>query len=754
MEASLEDLQERILTDINNKKWNQVDELWAEVIEFAPLPLEFHQPIIDKLLRKQQPQHFTDLYTLYVDDLLEKEEGEAAQEVVEYILAKSDDEEFVRPRLLKIVDMLHKSVLGDLYDSFMQRSGLDEEATKLKKSYQSFKDLMGATKGEVFKHAKWGVGVVRELDINAGSVIIDFPMKPNQKMTLEGVRNYLQPIPQDHLLARIAKHGEELKDDAKNDPVSILKLSLNSYGGRVKVSDMKKVLTTRFLSDNEYKSFWNNARKAIKIDPWIEQVGSGVHSQLVLRETPRSFFDEIIQKLATASNAIERREVLRDVRRHGTDAEMTQDDREALYHLYVKPVTDGAIKEEAELFHHGILFLEYNDLFENKENPVDVEALLTEEKAIDLIGGLTLPDSRRLALEKTMHKLPEAWPHIFAEVTITLDPRTVSWMEKEMSNIGAENERQAALESIFAKPDHNPDLFVWAAKNVLNGTFKQIGESLPPMMICEELLSLLSELEESFEASDPKVAAAAKAAAVKVRTVFSEGNSKLFKAAVKTSNIEEARKILQMVRLHNAISHQMKRTLEDILVDAHIELRKTSRLEEEEEKLKPSHHYTTRDSLDSKRQELSHLLSIEIPGMAPVIEAARELGDLKENAEYHAAKDRQKLLMQQAAELEDLIARARVVEEREVTPETSRFGTQVKLRKVETGEESAYTLMGMWEADLRQNIISYLTPFGSQLLDRKVGEVFAVNSQDGTQTDYEVLDISKAPQLSSVGDSS
>lgn len=98
--------------------------------------------------------------------------------------------------------------------------------------------------------------------------------------------------------------------------------------------------------------------------------------------------------------------------------------------------------------------------------------------------------------------------------------------------------------------------------------------------------------------------------------------------------------------------------------------------------------------------------------MASVIEAARELGDLRENAEYHSAKDRQKLLMQQAAELEELIARARVVEEKDAAPDTSRFGTRLVL-KGENGERREITLMGMWEADLPNNIISYLTPMGS-----------------------------------------
>ncbi len=231
----------------------------------------------------------------------------------------------------------------------------------------------------------------------------------------------------------------------------------------------------------------------------------------------------------------------------------------------------------------------------------------------------------------------------------------------------------------------------------------------------------------------------------KIRSLLqTQSNGRYLKKAVQKSTVEEGRKILRTIRLHNCLSHQLKSMLESILINEHQELRKVSRMEEEEERKKPAFHYTTRPSLDEKRTMLSRLISQEIPAMAKVIETARELGDLRENAEYHAAKDRQKLIMQQAAELEDLIARARVVEEREVTPDFSRFGTRVQLRDLTTGALREMTILGMWEADLSRNIISYLTPFGSQLLNRRVGDMFEVTSQDGIKTGYEMLSIEAA----------
>lgn len=744
MDSARADQQERVLQAISAKRWTQVDEIWLEVNDGELPPVEFHQPIIDKLLRKQQPQHFISMYDTTLEAYLAAGRSEEALDIIEYILEHGEEHDFLRPHLLKAARASYENSLEGQFDVFLEKSGLENEAKKLKEAFSAFSGLLGAIKGQVYRHARWGVGVVREMNMAEGKVVVDFVQKAGQVMTLDGVRNFLIPVPKDHLLARISIDPEGTKQKAKEDPAAILRIALKGNKGRMKIADLKRTLTTNFMSDAEYRKFWEAARGAIKIDPWIDQIGTGTNAELILRNEPRSFFDQMLQNFLKAKDAGARREVLRDVRHHGAEAEMSDADRSSLAQLFLKPVQDGTLATEQAVFNHGMLFIEFSDLFEGQENPVKMDELLKSEKAIHLISGLDVPDSRRLALERVMEVCPDRWAEIFAEVTITLDTRTAAWMERELRTRGFEHERLVALESIFARPDQNPELFTWAAKNILSGQWTHLGESLPATMICEELLSVLSQLEEKFDSKNEKEVTIAKNQAAKIRAVLNEGNGKLFKKAIANSTIEEARRLMQMVRLHNALSHPMKRQLEDILVDQHIELRVTSRIDEEEERRKPAYHYTTQGALDGRRQELSRLVSHEIPGMAKVIEAARELGDLRENAEYHAAKDRQKLLMQQAAELEDLIARARVVDEREGQPDQTRFGTRVTLKETKTGALRVYTLLGMWEADPENNIISYLTPSGAQLLGKKTGEVFQVNQQDGNVIEYEVVSIESA----------
>lgn len=769
MQAVQTELAEKILVAISAKSWTKVDELWKQVLAADPQPFSFHKPFIDRLIRREEGERFTKLYQPLINQALAAESADLPLAILEYSLAIDERHEWMRLPLIRSLQKVYGESVGPRFAEMIERSGLQQENSSLRRGLVKFEDMLGATKGQVFQHNSWGLGVVKELNAAEGKVVIDFQLKPRQTLTLDGVRQYLQRIPKDHILARIARDPEELRERLKSDPAEVLKLGLHSYKGRIKVADLKKILTTRFLKEEEYKTFWNDARKAIKLDPWIDQVGAGVNSELVLRAQPRSFFEEIFSQILTAKTVEARREVLRDVRRHGSDAEMTEQDREALFQLYLKPVADHALQSEAERLNHGLLFEEFEDLFPGKGNPVNVAALLKGPNAAELTAQVEVHELRRLALEHLREHHAGQWTELWVEVVVDMDSRTVAWMEKELKSGGEEDARQRALERIIARPDANPDLFLWAARNILEAlpetnprahkeedakrkpksrdSWSHLHESIPPIMICEELLSLLAQLDSMAQAVGPEneaVASIARSSATKIRGLLNENNSRLFKRAVAFSTVEEGRRMLQNVRLHDALSAPLKAQLEAILINQHEDLRRVSRSEEEEERKKPTYHYTSRSALDKQRSLLAKLVGVEVPGMAKVIEAARELGDLRENSEYHAAKDRQKLLMQQAAELEDLIARARVVEAREVEPDSTRFGTRVRIRDLATKEVKDVTLAGMWESNVEKNIISYLTPFGSQLLNRRVGESFQLTTLDGRQTSYEVLEIATA----------
>jgi transcription elongation factor GreA len=140
------------------------------------------------------------------------------------------------------------------------------------------------------------------------------------------------------------------------------------------------------------------------------------------------------------------------------------------------------------------------------------------------------------------------------------------------------------------------------------------------------------------------------------------------------------------------------------------------------------------------REELIQLKSVERPSVIQAIATAREHGDLKENAEYHAARDKQSFIEGRIKEIEDKLARAEVIDPRKLAGDRVAFGATVKVSNADTGEEAAYKILGADESDLAKGSISVTSPLARSLIGKRVGEEVKVRMPGGERT-YEILDI-------------
>ena len=140
------------------------------------------------------------------------------------------------------------------------------------------------------------------------------------------------------------------------------------------------------------------------------------------------------------------------------------------------------------------------------------------------------------------------------------------------------------------------------------------------------------------------------------------------------------------------------------------------------------------------REELLRLERVERGEVVKAIETAREHGDLKENAEYHAAKDRQGHIEGRIIELKDKLARAEVIDCSRVNTERVIFGAIVKLLDMDTDEEITYQLLGPEEADVKNGSISVLSPLGKSMIGKEVGDEVLAKTPGGTR-EFEVIDI-------------
>ena len=141
------------------------------------------------------------------------------------------------------------------------------------------------------------------------------------------------------------------------------------------------------------------------------------------------------------------------------------------------------------------------------------------------------------------------------------------------------------------------------------------------------------------------------------------------------------------------------------------------------------------------KERLTKLKFVDRPQISEAIAEARAHGDLKENAEYHAAKEQQALIESRVIAINDLIARANVIDVTKIENEGKViFGSTVKLQDLTTDKQITYKLVGQDEADIKKNLIFFKSPIGKALVGKDKGEMVTVNTPSG-EKNFEILDV-------------
>lgn len=148
----------------------------------------------------------------------------------------------------------------------------------------------------------------------------------------------------------------------------------------------------------------------------------------------------------------------------------------------------------------------------------------------------------------------------------------------------------------------------------------------------------------------------------------------------------------------------------------------------------------TNEGLEKLKQELNHLVRVERPNIIRSIEEARGHGDLSENAEYHAAKERQSFLEGRINELQDVIGRADVIDVDNGPADRVTFGCTVLLYNNQTDEEISYQLLGPYESDPENGKISVTSPLGQALIGREEGDEVRAKTPGGIK-EFEIIEI-------------
>jgi transcription elongation factor GreA len=148
----------------------------------------------------------------------------------------------------------------------------------------------------------------------------------------------------------------------------------------------------------------------------------------------------------------------------------------------------------------------------------------------------------------------------------------------------------------------------------------------------------------------------------------------------------------------------------------------------------------TKKGFTKLEQEIKNLKHIERPRVIEAIATAKEFGDLSENAEYHAAREKQSFIEGRILDLEDKMARSDIIDITKLSGKSIKFGATVKLLDDETEEMVTYHIVGEYEADLTKKRISIISPIAKALIGKSIGDIVEVSTPKGYKS-YEVIEV-------------
>lgn len=623
--------------------------------------------------------------------------------------------------------------------------------------------------GAYCMHSSWGLGCIKSYDASANRLVIDFEGKPNHSMDPAFCVNKLDVLDNEDILVRYKKNPDEIEKLMKDDPAKFVESILERMTDKTATSvELENILVRLFASEKEFRSWWNKAKKALVRDPKVA-CPKTKNDHYVLRneedekKPERELLEEYFLNRDAKKKILLAEKLYNMVASSGDEKESIKSIEEDL--PKIKDELTNAIKTARTLTQadklHGIWVR--NDLvrYLYPENEDEVEQLSPRSR--DIISASIEADNK-YGLSELAKNLPSSYYARFLDLLVRIYKENGEWREmllellknsegrftNECANFfidwegqskfvkGEEGRiepkevavtcKQLVKESLHRWLDEQTlrgPVILWVVKNRNAAKFENILKDLIGQRLFTALLSAIDD-EALQSDSNRRIAL--------VDTLSDDKH--LVADLLKGASSETARDLAQSLLLNQGFDDLTQKSILARFIKLYPDVQTlvAGRGETKVERL-----YVSKESLEVRRIELEDIIKNQLPASKKAIEAARELGDLKENSEYKMAREHDEVLTARRAQLEREISSAEVVDFSQAPTDVVGIGSVVVVEKDGKEKEKCY-IRGAWDSNPDKNIYSYKTPLAQALLEHKVGDVVETNIE-GHKTSWKIISI-------------
>ncbi|MBM4454988.1 MAG: hypothetical protein FJ411_01200 [Verrucomicrobia bacterium] len=575
--------------------------------------------------------------------------------------------------------------------------------------------------GAVCRHRSWGVGQIASRDEALGSLRIDFRSKKGHAMELEYAVQTVKVLADDHFEAKIFKSPQTVQEQARKEPGELIRQAVQQLGREATVTRLEEALVPHLLTAAEWKKFWEAAKRAMRRDPRFIIPTKRTDPIQYLEAAPTSKGGgmedlkeavgvkkviEVLEKIQKAQGVAQRQaqaeEIFRLVDAAGQKVPKSQPGQVAELAL-ARAEFAGAIGLPAEpgTTLRGLLPAEPNRLAHVVESLSAGKQPRFVEMMADLLG--------------------ERWTELFNALLPRASGRLMDAITAKFKKAGRGAELEGAVDRLLRERQVHPDTVVWLCRN-RSSDFQKIGG---PFLFLTALAVLEKEqLADRWRAS-------------RLHDLLLE-DKELIRNLLAASAPEEMRDITRAALASTAFEELDKRSLMGALVKLHPHI--GSMVAGENKSAATESLVVSWDSLERRKKELEEIVNKKIPANSKEIGVARSYGDLRENHEFKAAKEMQAVLMRRKLELEGMIVTAQGTDFSGVKGDVADIGTVVEYEG-EGGAAKRVTILGAWDSDPENGVISYQTAVGQALLKKKPGDTAELPTEGGGKSKVRLVSV-------------
>jgi transcription elongation GreA/GreB family factor len=550
-------------------------------------------------------------------------------------------------------------------------------------------------------HRSWGFGKIKTVDTVFARFTIDFAGKPGHTMDLAFAAETLKPIPKDHILARKTNDLEGVRQLAAHH-LDLIKLVLNSFGGRATADQIQQVLLPDVIRD-DWKKWWDTAKREMKKDGHFV-VPLKKTEPVVFQAQETSLQDRLLADFRAAKGLKARVAVVAEVLKAVSDlADKAAVAGEIITALNADIAshqrTQTAVALEAVFARDELRAVA--GLPPAAEEITDAQIWLQDGIKFGQVLEQIPAAKHHRALESFKASSPARWHEIVRGALNAASSKLCRELASLLIQGGKMDLLKETLSRLISQHTAGSELLLWLGRE-RNDSFADI---LGPEVFRAMLTAM--ERDQFNEKRSNRL------------REFILDDQGLLGELTASADIEVIKDLTRALQLSTVFDDMDKRSLLARLVKAHpaIQALITGEQTKQDTALLVSW-----DSLERRRLEYQELVQKKIPANSKEIAIARSYGDLSENHEFKAAKEMQKILMRQKQELEAQLMRARGTDFSNTKTDAVSIGSIVLATDLGTNQPETFTILGAWDSDPDKGVISYLSPVGAALLNHKPGE--------------------------------